>query len=313
MSGRRFAISGWLVLCLISQGAAHAATKQTVVVVLDDSGSMQRNMGWDGHRMDAAKSALSSVLGQLTHDTEVGVLALNSQVEGSYWIVPIGSPDASRWQHTLEKVNASGGTPLGERMRTATDALLQLRAKQPYDEYRLLVVTDGEATDAPLLESILPDLMSRGIRMDVIGVAMQAEHSLARLAHSYRSASDKATLTAALSQVFAETSLDGQSSEKDFQLLGGLPDEVAGAVVKELSAPRNSPLSSTLESPIPEDILQNAQSPDLNTTFTNPASNYTSAKPKNKPGFIPAVLTIITIVVVIRVVRKMLDQKSYRR
>ena len=132
-------------------------------------------------------------------------------------------------------------------MRIGADELLKLRAQAPYDTYRLLVVTDGQATDARLLDSLLPDLMSRGLNVDVIGVAMTETHTLAKSAHTYREAGDAATLTAALSAVFAETSGDSQSSQSDFQMLAGLSEEVAGEIVKSLSAPRNDPLQTVEE------------------------------------------------------------------
>ncbi len=217
---------------------------QTVVVVLDDSGSMDRNIEPGRKKMAAAKESLSQVLRTLSRDTKVGILAMNSRVNNSNWIVPVGSPDPARWEAELQQVRAKGGTPLGSMMRAAADELLKLRSQAPYDTYRLLVVTDGEATDARLLDSILPDLMSRGLNVDVIGVAMQEAHTLAKSAHTYRAAGDRAALTEALSAVFAETSGDTQSNQADFELLGGLSEEVAGEIVRGLTAPRNDSLQT---------------------------------------------------------------------
>ncbi len=219
---------------------------QTVVVVLDDSGSMDKDIERGRKKMAAAKESLSQVLRSLSHDTKVGILALNSRVDKSNWIVPVGSPDPARWESELNQVRAKGGTPLGSSMRTGADELLRLRAQDPYDTYRLLVVTDGEATDARLLDSLMPDLMSRGLTVDVIGVAMKEAHTLARSAHTYRAAGDTASLVAALTDVFAETTGDSQSSQADFELLSGLSEEVASEIVKGLSAPRNDRLQ-TLE------------------------------------------------------------------
>lgn len=224
--------------------ARRAQAGQTVVVVLDDSGSMDKDIESGRKKMTAAKDSLAQVLRSLSRDTKVGILALNSRVGNSNWIVPVGSPDPGRWESELHQVRAKGGTPLGSMMRTGADELLKLRAQAPYDTYRLLVVTDGEATDARLLDSLLPDLMSRGLNVDVIGVAMKEAHTLAKSAHTYRAAGDTAALTEALSAVFAETSGDSQSSQGDFELLAGLSEEVASEIVKGLSAPRNDPLQT---------------------------------------------------------------------
>ena len=235
------------IVAIIIWSAVIAPAGQTVVVVLDDSGSMEKEIEHGRKKMTAAKESLAQVLRSLSLDTKVGVLALNSRVQGSNWIVPVGSPDSARWESELRKVSAKGGTPLGSMMRVGSDELLKLRAQAPYDTYRLLVITDGEATDAHLLESLLPDLMSRGMSVDVIGVAMKEAHTLAKSAHTYRAAGDTAELTQALSAVFAETSGDRQTSQADFEMLAGLSEEVAGEIVKGLSAPRNDPLQTINE------------------------------------------------------------------
>lgn len=231
----------WLLTAMMTTRAT--AVEQIVVVVLDDSGSMDRGMHTGERRINAAKQALSSVLQRLPYDTQFGILALNSKVNGSYWIVPIGAADVDRWQKPLNHVGAKGGTALGARMREGADELLRLRAKQPYATYRLLIVSDGEASDAPLLRSILPDLLSRGINLDVIGVDMKEDHSLAKTAHSYRRAGDRTALTAALADVFAESVYDSGTGQSDFEMLMGLPDDVASSIVKGLSVSKNDPLS----------------------------------------------------------------------
>lgn len=251
MSMRLFA-GRWMsiaiaLMAIVLPRASSLQAGQTVVVILDDSGSMDKNIENGRKKMAAAKESLAQVLRSLSRDTKVGILALNSRVGSSNWIVPVGSPDPARWESELHQVRAKGGTPLGNSMRIGADELLKLRAQSPYDTYRLLVVTDGEATDARLLDSIMPDLMSRGLNVDVIGVAMKEAHTLAKSAHTYRAAGDTASLTQALSAVFAETSGDSQSSQADFEMLAGLSEEVASELVKGLSAPRNDHLQTVDE------------------------------------------------------------------
>ena len=84
------------ILVMISP-AAHLRAGQTVVVVLDDSGSMDRDIERGRKKMTAAKESLAQVLRSLSRDTKVGILALNSRVRNSNWIVPVGSPDPGRW------------------------------------------------------------------------------------------------------------------------------------------------------------------------------------------------------------------------
>ncbi len=258
---------------------ASSRAEQIVVVVLDDSGSMQKTVSTGATRIDAAKASLGAVLEQLPHDTQFGILALNSRVKGSPWIVPLGSPDYQRWHDELSSVRAYGGTPLGQHMREAADELLKMRAKNPFAVYRLLVVTDGEATDAPILRAIMPDLLSRGLNLDVIGVGMSEDHSLARVAHSYRRAGDQQALTQALSEALAETFSDNQANQSDFDMLSGLPDDVAAELVNALSTVDNGPLDVSKSSGKNAtgvgfgDANQPNGSPGTGPPFTQPPNN----------------------------------------
>lgn len=239
----------WTLLGLGMMAFSALPSDSTVVVILDDSGSMKQPMSSGMLRIDAAKQALTSVLSQLPPDTRVGVLTLNTKLNGVHWIVPIGKIGDTDWRERVGRIKAEGGTMLGEFSKVGADELLKLRASGRYGSYRLLIVTDGEASDPAVLGSYLPDIMSRGLTLDVIGVSMASEHSLARLAHSYRSADDAEALTAAISEVFAETTGDDQSSQSDFDLLQGLPDGVSEEVIKSLMVVRNEPIEAVALTP----------------------------------------------------------------
>ena len=213
--------------------------EQKVVVVVDDSGSMDDRMrGERVRKIDAAKRSLSVVLEKLPADARLGVLALNNG-----WLMPLQQIDRSQIQQRVDQLRARGGTPLGTRMKEATNELLKLRAKEVYGDYRLLVVTDGEAGDQDVLEAALPDIMSRGILVDVIGVDMDSEHSLATFVHNYRRADDPRSLEEALSSSLAESDqLDSVAGDSDFELLEAFPIELAPVVLSALTSPRNNPI-----------------------------------------------------------------------
>jgi uncharacterized protein YegL len=225
--------------------AVLSAADQTVVVVLDDSGSMNESMssGRRVRKMDAAKSALLSVLEKLPDEAQVGVLALNSGAGGNQWIAPLGPVDRQSIRRQISGIQASGGTPLGAAMKEAADALLENRKKQVYGTYRLLIVTDGEAGDQNLVEEYLPEIKARGLITDVIGVDMRGDHSLATQVSSYRRADDPESLARAIADVFAETTDDsGDAGESDYDLLSGLPDELAAAALTSLTKNENQPI-----------------------------------------------------------------------
>ena len=232
--------TAWLLAWLIS---APALAGQNVVVVLDDSGSMRDNMRSGRIRkIDAAKEALLTLLEKLPGDARLGIVVLNRGPDG--WIVPLGLVRQRGLRGQIGQIRADGGTPLGEFMKIGADSLLELREQQRYGTYKLLIVTDGEANDEELVGRYLPDILSRGIVVDVIGVDMDQNHSLATAVHTYRSADDPVSLQQAVADVvLGESTADASDAgESDFVLLAGLPDEVAVAALEALAEPGNQPI-----------------------------------------------------------------------
>ncbi len=235
----------WLVLLVYFLGSSSvplfAGNNDHVVIVLDDSGSMREVMKRDRRsRIDAAKSSLKKVIEQIAPETNVGLLLLNGARASNHWYIPIGPVNQQDALQKINALNAGGGTPLGDALRIASDELLALRAKRIYGTYRLIVVTDGEATDQALLDQYLPDILSRGIIIDAIGVDMRGNHSLATKVHSYRSADDQASLSNAIQEIMAERNATDQSGgQEDFAMLDGLGDLDVAEVLKALSKPNN--------------------------------------------------------------------------
>ena len=225
---------------------AESLAGQNIVVVLDDSGSMSDALQSDRRtlKIDAAKQALLTVLEKLPADAQIGVVALNGG-GADHWIIRLGKLDPARLNAAVQQIYASGGTPLGEFMKIGADALLTLREKERYGTYKLLIVTDGEANDQELVESYLPDILSRGLVVDVIGVDMRQDHSLATQVHTYRRADDARSLQQAIAEVvLGESTLDaGDAGESDFELLGGLPNDVATSALEALTRSSNQPVA----------------------------------------------------------------------
>jgi uncharacterized protein YegL len=214
-------------------------------VVLDDSGSMAERMRSDRRtqKIEAARQALLTVLENVPPDARIGILALNGG-GSDHWVLPLGRVDRNRLLSAVRVIRANGGTPLGASMKTAADALLAQREKTRYGTYKLLVVTDGEATDQRLVDAYLPDILSRGITIDVIGVDMRQDHRLATQVHTYRRADDPGSLQQAISEVvLGESTIDdNDAGESDFELLAGIPDEVAVAALDALGRRGNAPI-----------------------------------------------------------------------
>lgn len=254
-------LSGWTVALLAvflcaPVGLANqeqSAVSPVVVIVLDDSGSMREKMRTDRGkepRMQVAQQALKKLVEQLPENTQLGLLLMNGARNEGGWLVPLAPLEKGKTIALIDQVRADGGTPLGRSMKIAMDQLLAARNSKPIGDYRLIVVTDGEATDGNVLNQYLPEIVARGIVVDAIGVDMNSDHTLASKSHTYRRANDAASFESALVEIFAESSQsqvdDGGSS--DFELISGLPDEFASEALAALSSMANQPIGWQAES-----------------------------------------------------------------
>lgn len=218
-----------------------------VVIVLDASGSMKQKMpGSNQPKMEAAKEALIEVLSNIPQSTHVGLLVFSAADIKDHWVYPLGPRQDGHLLPAIQNIRPNRGTPLGEYIKIGADRLLEERAKQfGYGTYRLLIVTDGEANDRELVDTYTPEVLSRGLRMDVIGVAMDQDHTLATKVHTYRRANDAATLKQAIAEVFAEVGGNqaGNVADSDaFELLAPIPVEVASSAINALSQSGNDPI-----------------------------------------------------------------------
>lgn len=217
-----------------------------VVVVLDASGSMARPLpGTSVDKMTAAKAALKEVLKSVPQDTRIGLLVFSARGVDTDWLYPLGPRDDAKLMQAIDRPMPGGDTPLGAYIKKGADRLLEERAKQfGYGTFRLLVVTDGEATDQQLVERYTPEVIARGITVDAIGVAMSQRHTLATKVHSYRSANDPASLKRAVAEVFGEIGGRGDdvAGADAFAELKPIPTEIAQAMIQSLSSSGNQPI-----------------------------------------------------------------------
>lgn len=298
-----------------------AESHDHVVIVLDASGSMmQRMRGTRIKKMDAAKKALRAVLSHVDQQTRIGLLVFSSRNLKDHWAYPLGRRDESRLIRAIEKPIASRGTPLGEYIKIGADRLLKARQSQyGYGTYRLLIVTDGEANDPELVDRYTPEVLSRGINVDVIGVDMKRDHTLAKMAHSYRRANDPASLEQAIREVFAELSNDsgGFSMEEAFELLAPFPTEAATAAIEALSNPANHPIgegkqrnvrrnaraTQSLENLENFKSLENSKSSKVSKNF-KPSDSFHVVQNEKRSFFSPFILSFGFVILAI-VLKKM--------
>ncbi len=299
--------AGWLLaaaflLPVPTFAAGSEITRDNVVIVLDASGSMADKMpGGRQVKMDAAKSALKQVLQQLSPDIQVGLLVFSGANVPNEWVYPLGPRDDARLVQAIDQPRPQGSTPLGAFLKKGADRLLQERDRQlGYGTFRLLVVTDGEAQDQELVRRHTPEIVARGITVDVIGVAMSQRHTLATHVHSYRAANDPGSLRRAIADVFAEVGsrTTDAASDEAFAALGSIPEGVALAAIQALSTSGNQPIgerpsaSTAAQRPSTAQAPATAQPPPA-PPQPQPQPAPASPPPTPGPGGPPKVLVLI--------------------
>jgi uncharacterized protein YegL len=245
-------------------------------------------------RMEVAKTSLITVIRGLQGNVVLGVYLLNGG-----WLIPLEPLNKADAIQKINTVRASGDTKLGRAMKNGTDALLEARQKERYGNYRLVIVTDGEASDPKSVNQFINDIITRGITVDVIGVSMSQTHTLANKAHSYRSADDPDSLTKALSEVLAETGVSSDTAESDFELTSALPDEMVVSIIATLaeSSVSNHPIGTQ-----PTKVIAPANRP---TDVSPPVTPTESLGSYSAMAVVMAILVFAFLIFIITIVFRM--------
>ncbi|MCX8036158.1 MAG: VWA domain-containing protein [Candidatus Sumerlaeia bacterium] len=286
------------------QSADETLHHNNVMIVLDSSGSMDERMAGNMRKIDAAKKALIEVLNQVPPDTHIGLLVFSARNLQTDYVYPLGPRDDARLRQAILQPQPGGNTPLGAYIKKGADYLLERRAKQRgYGTYRLLIVTDGESTDQ-LVDPYLPDVLARGIIVDVIGVNMKADHTLATKVHSYRRADDPASLRRAVAEVFAEVSDKdtGIADESVLADIAALPEEMATAMLQALSnsSTANQPIGTKTPAAVEPKAPAGVQPPASKApTRPKSAAPSRSRKSGDTADTLKTAFTVILIAVII--------------
>jgi hypothetical protein len=244
------------ILAIVMTGQTFA--DDYIVIVFDSSGSMDnrmRSVKDQPIRMDVAKTALIEVVSQVSDNTKVGILTFGG------WAYELQSVDRAKLKQAVQQIRPGGGTPLYEYIRAGATTLLEERAKQlNKGNYRLVIVTDGEAGDEHLNSDdtfrdgtpklgVMNDISRRNIGVDAIGLDMTGEHAISQIIRSknlgtYMAGNDPKSLTQSLQKAVAEVSLDSKDTggEDIFKELEELPDEFFTVAVAGLTTNQNHPI-----------------------------------------------------------------------
>lgn len=282
-------ISFLLTAILFASTLQGAEIRNNVVILLDTSSSMEEQMrSVRKTKWQAAKDSLLQTVSQIPENTNIGLLLF--EPEG--WKYPLGPVDKDKLIYAINQsqITPSSGTPLGTYMKAAVDQLLDMRDKSfGYGSYKLLVITDGDPTNEPngLVDEYLVDILSRGIRVECIGVDMAQDSILSVKVDNYMSADDPESLTKQIQEtVLAE--LPQEDSVQGFEEIAALPDTTAAAIIETLSTTGNYPIG---EDPPQLIVQEEVQSVDVGI--------------EEKTNFFRTVAFILFFIVVVLVVAKL--------
>lgn len=227
MSGQRLAVAVMLFLTIVTYASSvsaqtertpqvetkgEAALTRNFYFIFDGSGSMAESLNQQcqgdkqfATRLAGAKWAVEQFMPQVPSDVNLGLWVFDSQ--GNRERVPLAASNRERFLTAIQTTLAGGNTPLTESIEQGVNRLVQQRERQlGYGEFRLVVVTDGEATGRPLPRAVLY-ARERQIPIYTIGLCLGEQHELRKYSVSYRAANSMEALKAGLEETVAETPL----------------------------------------------------------------------------------------------------------
>ena len=178
-----------------------------VYIILDGSGSMQ------GNPILEAKRAVTSFVEGAPEDLNIGLFCFDYRNMKGTELVALGKGEEQRQalKQAISRVSAGGRTPLGNAIMHGTDALIErFQMQLRYGDIRLIVVTDGAATDDQVFDQSIRHARKHHVPIYTIGFHMRSSHPLRQHSESYLTASDERELLKAMEETLAELDDDAE-------------------------------------------------------------------------------------------------------
>lgn len=188
------------------EGAGQVSTALNLMVIFDGSASMLDSPGskcGGNNRFSTkhmgARWAIEQFVDQVPEDVNLGLYVFDKR--GSSLRMPLEA-NRAKFLELIKEIKPDGGTPLAKAIRSGTLELVkQYRQQLGYGEFRLVVVTDGEAkglTEAALYAAEM------GMPIYTIGLCVSPNHVLREFSVSYTAANDFEAMSAGLADTLAE-------------------------------------------------------------------------------------------------------------
>lgn len=183
-------------------------TRDVYVVVLDMSGSMDDSVcaGNYTNKAEAAKAALDQWSQAIDPEAKLGLVVFDRNGI-STWVEP-GVNNVANFRSQLAKASPDGGTPLASSVKQAYVELTRAGMEQQgYGTYRMVIVTDGEASSGQDPRNNVEWLsLNTPIEVHTIGFCIDEGHSLNQPGITeYATADNPEALITGLKAVLAES------------------------------------------------------------------------------------------------------------
>ena len=150
------------------------------VLVLDISGSMR------GDKIVQLRQAARKFIESASDNAKIGIVVFNSVASIRVNLLTIRTAaDRLTLINSIPGTNEpDGGTAIGAGLQTGVAVLAGRTAVGDVTDVggSITLVTDGEETDAPLIESVIPLLVSAKVKVYPIGIGSAASSKLSGLA-----------------------------------------------------------------------------------------------------------------------------------
>ncbi len=211
-----------------------------MLIILDGSDSMNEDAGDGGTRLDAAKSALTDLIGAVPEGAKVGLRVYGNRVSGvaraegckdTNLETPVGPLDRDAFKAKVNALEGKGRTPIGRSLLKAPDDL------GPSGDRTVILVSDGGDNCAPPPPcQAARQISKRGLKLSISVVGLQVNPRVRRQLKciaeagggTYVDASDPEALKRELLAAFARAF---RAYEPSGTPVEGAPDEAAAPVL----------------------------------------------------------------------------------
>jgi Ca-activated chloride channel family protein len=173
-------------LLLLAAAPAHAQAPddRSVLLLLDASKSMNEDSGNGRTRLDAAKAAVTDLVGLLPPDAQVGMRVYGARVaeasrragcRDTQLVVPVGPLDREQLRSRVQALQGRGRTPIGRSLRAAAQDLPSSGKRT------VILVSDGGDNCAPPDPCKAAEAVAKaGVNLNISVVGLQVNERVRR-------------------------------------------------------------------------------------------------------------------------------------